>query len=667
LEAADNGIVITDRSGKIVWINPAFERLTGYSAGEIVGKTPSVLKSDKHDAEFYKDLWRTILQGKVWHGELINRRKDGSLYHEEMTITPVYGEKDIIQNFIAIKQNISERKRADQDLTYERDLLQSFMDNLPDYIYFKDSQLRFKRINLAHARHLGLQSPKEAIGKTDMDFYPVSTARQTFTDERILIATGKSILGLVEQVEMAGGKLWVSSTKVPIRDKDGNISGLVGISRNITNLKHTEELLKSQKETFQTLADNVPDAVARIDRDLRFVYGNRALTKDLGLEPSAYLGKTGTELGLPVNQKWEKAVSQVFQSGKGSNFEFQFSGRDGVNYREVRLVPEISAHGEVEFVLALTRDVSEQRRIENEQRMMEIQWRQAQKLEGIGRLAAGIAHEINTPMQYVGDNTRFLEDSYKAIGEVLQSYEELLKAAKDHAITPELVARAEKLVSTSDLGYLESQIPAAIQETLEGVDRVSKIVRAMKEFSHPGGKEKVAADLNKAIESTLTVARNEWKYVAETRLELDPDLPLVPCFVGEFNQCILNLVVNAAHAIGDVVKKNSETKGVITVRTRREGDWVEVRVSDTGTGIPESARHRIFEPFFTTKGVGQGTGQGLSMVYNSIVKRHGGTANFETETGKGTTFILRLPVTPPPAIPETKSSLPDKAVLEAKK
>ena len=194
------------------------------------------------------------------------------------------------------------------------------------------------------------------------------------------------------------------------------------------------------------------------------------------------------------------------------------------------------------------------------------------------------------------------------------------------------------------MDYLRQQIPQALDETLEGVERVTNIVRAMKEFSHPGGSEKKAADLNRAIESTVTVARNEWRYVAQMKLELESGLPLVPCFLGEFNQAVLNLIVNAAHAIGDAVKKTPGTTGLITVQTRRDGDHVKVLVTDTGTGIPENARSKIFEPFFTTKGVGRGTGQGLAMIYGSIVKRHGGTVTFETEIGRGTTFIIRLPL-----------------------
>jgi signal transduction histidine kinase len=313
-------------------------------------------------------------------------------------------------------------------------------------------------------------------------------------------------------------------------------------------------------------------------------------------------------------------------------------------------VPERSSTGEVEFVLALTRDVSEQKRADVERQLMDLQLRQAQKMEAIGQLAAGIAHEINTPTQYVGDNTRFLKDAFKNITAALNGYTELIGAAKQNAVTPELIARAEEIVRVNDLEYHFEQIPAAINETLEGVERVANIVRAMKEFSHPGGREKTTADLNKAIESTVTVARNEWKYVADMVLELDPGLPLVPCFISEFNQAILNLVVNAAHAIGGVSRARPMPKGRITIRTRRDGDHVEVRVSDTGTGISEEHRPRIFEPFFTTKDVGKGTGQGLTVVYSSIVKKHRGTVTFETETGKGTTFILRLPVAPKPGV-----------------
>ncbi|MEJ2078686.1 MAG: ATP-binding protein [Acidobacteriota bacterium] len=199
-------------------------------------------------------------------------------------------------------------------------------------------------------------------------------------------------------------------------------------------------------------------------------------------------------------------------------------------------------------------------------------------------------------------------------------------------------------MTEADTDYLASEIPQAIEHTLEGVERVAKIVRAMKNFSHPGSEEKTPIDLNKAIENTLTVSRNEWKYHADLVADLDPALPPVPCLPGELNQVILNLVVNAAHAIADVVGDASGCKGTLAVSTRLDGAWAEIRVEDTGSGIPEHARDRIFDPFFTTKGVGKGTGQGLAISHSVIVDKHGGTIHFETETGGGTSFIVRLPL-----------------------
>ena len=276
-------------------------------------------------------------------------------------------------------------------------------------------------------------------------------------------------------------------------------------------------------------------------------------------------------------------------------------------------------------------------------KLLENQLAQAQKLEAIGQLAAGIAHEINTPTQYVGDNTRFLKESFGELSGLLAQYGQLLEATEAGAVSSEVVAEVKDAVEEVDVDYLMEEIPEAIEQSLEGIGRVSEIVQAMREFSHPGGEEKSAIDLNRAIESTITVARNEWKYVADMETDLDDALPLVWCLPGELNQVILNLLLNATHAIGDVVGDGSGGKGLIRVSTRVDGEWVEIRIGDSGTGISEDARDRVFDPFFTTKEVGKGTGQGLAIAHNVVVEKHGGMISFETEMGRGTTFILKLP------------------------
>jgi signal transduction histidine kinase len=270
---------------------------------------------------------------------------------------------------------------------------------------------------------------------------------------------------------------------------------------------------------------------------------------------------------------------------------------------------------------------------------------QARKLESIGHLAAGIAHEINTPAQYIGDNTRFLQEAFADFDNLFGKLEQLLQAARQHNLTDELVTEVEAAVQQVDIGYLTEEVPKAIGQSLEGIERVASIVRAMKEFSHPGNGQKQAIDLNRAIQSTLTVSRNEWKYVAELVTDFAPNLPLVPCLPGDFNQVILNLVVNAAQAIADVVGDGSAGKGTLKVSTHRDGDSVEIRVEDTGGGIPEDVREKIFDPFFTTKEVGKGTGQGLTIAHSIVGEKHHGTITFETEVGRGTTFIVRLPIT----------------------
>jgi signal transduction histidine kinase len=270
---------------------------------------------------------------------------------------------------------------------------------------------------------------------------------------------------------------------------------------------------------------------------------------------------------------------------------------------------------------------------------------QAKKLEAIGHLAAGIAHEINTPAQYVGDNIRFLKDVFADVDGLLARFDRLLQAAKQGALTGELVAEVDAAARQADVEFLSAEVPKAIGQSLEGIERVANIVRAMKEFSHPGNGHKQAVDLNRAILSTLTVSRNEWKYVADLVTDLAEDLPLVTCLPGDLNQVILNLVVNAAQAIADVVGDDSKKKGTLTIRTRRDGGWAEIRVEDTGTGIPEKIRDSVFDHFFTTKDVGKGTGQGLTIARSIVVDKHGGTITFETEAGRGTTFIIRLPIT----------------------
>lgn len=277
-----------------------------------------------------------------------------------------------------------------------------------------------------------------------------------------------------------------------------------------------------------------------------------------------------------------------------------------------------------------------------EQAELERQESQAQRMEALGTLAGGVAHEINTPVQFVGDNVRFLKDAFAELKGVLRACQNLPASAKDDPALAASVRALEDAMAGADLDFLLTEIPPSIDQSLEGIARIAEIVKAIKGFSHPDEAEMTPADINQLIKTTVTVSRNQWKYVAEMKLDLDPDLPPVSCLPGQINQVLLNLIINAAYAI-----EETGQQGRIGIATRRDEAWLEITVSDSGCGIPAQNLQKIFEPFFTTKGVGRGTGQGLAITHSVVTRKHGGTLAVDSEVGRGTTFTIRLPLEQP--------------------
>jgi PAS domain S-box-containing protein len=293
-------------------------------------------------------------------------------------------------------------------------------------------------------------------------------------------------------------------------------------------------------------------------------------------------------------------------------------------------------------------DISARKQAEEQRSDLERELNQMHKMEAVGQLAGGIAHEINTPIQYVGDNLRFLQDTYKDLEKLLSDYQALLTQAESVEGLKSQVDLVKETIEEIDLEFLQEEAPTALQQSISGAEQVAHIVKAMKEFAHPGQKQMAQADLNQMITNTATVSKNEWKYAADVEFDLAPELPMVVCMAPEISQVVLNLIVNAAHAIQAAGR---DGKGTITISTSRLDGHVEIRVSDTGTGIPREAQGSVFNPFFTTKDVGKGTGQGLAICQDVIVTKHHGEIFFETEEGVGTTFVVRLPL-------EQKSDMP---------
>jgi PAS domain S-box-containing protein len=402
----------------------------------------------------------------------------------------------------------------------------------------------------------------------------------------------------------------------------------------------TQAELYTANKKIESLLSSMPCILIEMSGDGTIRRWNSYAENILGMEASRVIGKKITECPVP----WE--TERVDNAVRACNAE-----RHSMRLNEVRFTRCEGEDGLLDLIIDGVREGIDQfsgiiviGADITEYKLMERQLVQSQKLESIGQLAAGIAHEINTPTQFIGDNTRFLNESFENLEKVHILYDCLLDCIRKGDPTEDLIKRIVETRDEIDFDFIRKDIPDAINQSLDGINRISSIVMSIKEFSHPGTVEKAHIDINKAIENTVTVARNEWKYVADILSDFDAGLPPVRCQPGEFNQVILNMIINSAHAIAEKVGRAPAQRGVIGISTRRHGDSVEIRISDNGNGIREDIKPRIFDPFFTTKEVGRGTGQGLAISHSVIVKKHGGTIDFESKPGEGTTFIIKLPI-----------------------
>jgi len=609
---------VLDLEGQVQTWNRAAEGMFGWSAAEILGHSCPLFQTAP-------GILRVLTQanGFVQLPESRRPRKDASLLNIRASVALVRDAQAQATGLVAIAEDVTGRRAIEA----ERD---QWFHGSQQLLVVCGPDSTIRRVNDAWHRLLD-HEPTALVGRRLLDLvHPDDRAGMQLHLQHLQYDRATSF---ENRCVGANGNyrsfLWRLTA-------GADADGCFAYGTDITDRQAFEqELWDAHAETERLLA-SISSILIRVDSQGIITRWNSAAQATFGLDPADAVGRRFTECA-----RWADAsrVESIVAPREAYRVEdLRFTGLDGRDHFVTLTVTPLLHGTGGEGFLVLGADVTEHK-------ILEGQLRQAQKLEAIGQLAAGIAHEINTPTQYVGDNARFLQDAFRDLGGLLDCVMRLRSALDagepvDPALLTELAAEAGR----ADIDFLTSEIPQAIAQSLEGVQRVSRIVRAMKEFSHPS-EAKVAVDLNRAIETTMIVAQNELKYVADTRTDLDSQLPLVPCLPGEFNQVILNLLINAAHAIADVVGERPGTKGVITVSTRRVEGWAEIRIEDTGTGIPESARQRVFDPFFTTKQVGRGTGQGLAIAHTVVVKKHHGHIWFETAAGRGTTFIVRLPLT----------------------
>jgi signal transduction histidine kinase len=421
-----------------------------------------------------------------------------------------------------------------------------------------------------------------------------------------------------------------------VRNFSDIIAGLQIANETTTNdvNQRTSELLRS-REQYRLIAETTRAVPFELDlAHGRFTYVGPQAEKMLGI-PEAHWKQSGFLDVLLPRERESDVRNQLDECVPGSFEALCTVVTPDNRVHELRWTVSCELVDDMRFLRGLMIDVTEARRLVREMA-------QGQKLESVGRIAAGVAHEINTSVQFISDSVRFVRHALKDVPTALADYRALAAGVLSGKDVTAAARRAGDTDEAADVDYFLKNAPDALDRALDGLNRVGSIVKSMTEFAHPDARVMADVDINRAIKTTLNMARNEYKSVAEIETDFS-DLPPVRCHAGDFNQVVLNLLLNAAHAIGDAVEGTS-AKGKITVRTRAISDYVEVSITDTGDGIPESVRGRIFEPFVTTKEVGRGTGQGLALSRGLVVEKLKGSLHFETETGAGTTFFIRLPV-----------------------
>lgn len=633
------GVVYTGATDwAIVFVDEKVRDLTGYSAREFLSgevRWPDIILPE--DLPGAKKAFRDALTGCLqFVREYRIRTRSGDVAWIQDRGKIVCREEGKVDHVSGFLFDITERKRTADAIVQAKEEWENTFDAVPDLIAILDADHRIVRMNRSMSKRLGV-TLEEAVGRHCHELVHGLSEPILGCPHGRMLNSGEEYSAEIYDERLKG---WFHVSCSPLHAPDGRMIGGVHVAREVTALKETARALRRAHAELSQLIEAISSVLITLDSKNRIVRWNSHAERVFGFTADQVRGKRLEDCDL--RWQWGR-VCDTLARCRDSRApqrleEVRFTrpnGKQGFLGMVFTPIPREGEEGS--YVLIMAADITHRK-------IMESQLAQAQKLEAIGQLAAGIAHEINTPTQYVGDNTRFLKDAFDEILSIVRGYGALLERVKSEQPDHPDVRAIEELIQEVDLDYLMEEIPRAIEQSLDGVGRVAKIVLAMKEFSHPGVEEKVAVDINKAIENTVTVAHNEWKYVAELVTDFDRGMPNVPCLPGELNQVFLNIIVNAAQAIAEKTGDRPEAKGTITIRTRKNGGNCEIAVTDTGGGIPEEIQSRVFDPFFTTKEVGKGTGQGLAISHDVVVNKHGGTITFESEPGVGTTFLIQLPL-----------------------
>lgn len=615
LQHSPIAVFMCDTERRSIYANQAFNKMTGYTWDEIAKLRFEDFIARDQEKRSYDHMWWSLDEGKSWRGELQLARRGERFFWGMVHVTPILIGGDNASHFVFFLEDITRRKVAEEVLQERLHFIQTLMDAVPMPIYYKNLEGVYQGCNQAFERYFGVVRPL-IIGKSLEDVHPWADAGAVRRHDHQLVQNGGAQVYETPILRKDGLEREAIIHKAVYRSSEGTPLGIVGCITDITERKKAEREARENEATLSHVLEGIRAGIMVVDPQKHSV-------EDMNARAREMLGDhfSGDDTGCSV---WDCGLlTWRDESGRSVSVEKLLCPQQD---KEYRISQENGAGLPVSLTVLPTVIRGKERLLQilfdlSERKVLERQLNLAQKLESVGQLAAGIAHEINTPVQYVGSNLTYIKE---ALGRLRDELE------KEGLTLPQDVEEE-----------LREELPDAIQDAEEGVGRVSAIVQAMRKFSHPGSEDAVLVDVNEAIRNTVTIARNEWKYHSEIQLELADALPELPCIPGDFNQVLLNILVNAAHAVADKMG-DSGRKGQIRISTVLDGEYIQITIADNGCGIPEEHRDVIFDPFFTTKTVGRGTGQGLAITH-AIVERQRGRIDFSSTPGEGTTFVIRFP------------------------
>ena|GEM_PF-1294778 len=615
LDHAPVGIAVYNaRTGRCVLANRFLANLLG-------GTVDVLKKQNFRELASWRDSGRLALAEQVLaSGTVLKADKYYvSSFGEEVFLECTFASAlvDGEHYLLRVDKDISLHKQLEAERNDRLEFIQTLADAIPSPIY---AMHRDGRIMWCNAAIADLFGPNAIEGKDITDVFSNEEVLYHAQKEKLMYAKDALIVYEYEIFKASGERRTIVFHKAPLRNSKEEVIGLISVLIDITERKSIEEDLRQSEDVLRKILTGIRAGIFIVDpRTNKILEVSDVAEEIIGLPKDDLVGRPCKSIKWIRSATAEAIDDCPLLHGNMLNEEFMIERPDGTAVPVLKTVISANRAGQLLFYEIIF-DMTARKALERQLVL-------AQRLESIGRLAAGVAHEINTPVQYIGDNLSFLEGAFA----------DLIAAV--HVLLQQGGASDKGL----DLDFILEEVPKALSQSREGVEHVASIVRALKRFSHPGGEEKTLLNVRNAVENTVLVSRNEWKYHAEVNLDLDPGVPVLPCFPGDFNQMLLNLLVNAGHAIGEK-RKEGDPKGLITIKTWQEGGSFLLSVADTGCGIPEKNLQLVFDPFFTTKEVGKGTGQGLALVHDAM-RKHAGSVEVASKVGAGATFTLRFPLT----------------------